>query len=65
MQRTRRAILDYLKRKPGATLQELATAGGIAPITARSHLAILLDAGLVQATDRCARGEGVRPGATP
>jgi predicted ArsR family transcriptional regulator len=55
MQRTRRAILDHLKRKPGATLQELASAGGIAPITARSHLAILLDAGLVEAT-------AVRPG---
>jgi predicted ArsR family transcriptional regulator len=62
MQRTRRAILDYLKRKPGATLQELATAGGIAPITARSHLAILLDAGLVQATAvRQGRGRRGRP----
>jgi predicted ArsR family transcriptional regulator len=61
MQRTRRAILDYLKRKPGATLDELAEAGGIAPITARSHLAILIDAGLVLATAvRQGRGRPAR-----
>ncbi len=50
MQRTRRAILDFLKRKPGATLEELAAAGRIASITARSHLAILVEQGLVRAT---------------
>jgi predicted ArsR family transcriptional regulator len=60
MQRTRRAILDYLKRKPGATLDELAAAGGIAPITARSHLAILTEAGLVRAN--VVRGGRGRPG---
>jgi predicted ArsR family transcriptional regulator len=61
MQRTRRAILDHLKRKSGATLDELASAGGIAPITARSHLAILTDAGLVRATEvRQGRGRPAR-----
>jgi predicted ArsR family transcriptional regulator len=59
MQRTRRAILDYLQRNPGATLEELAAAGGIAAITARSHLAILTEAGLVQAT--AVRGGRGRP----
>jgi predicted ArsR family transcriptional regulator len=61
MQRTRRAILDYLQRNPGATLEELAAAGGIAAITARSHLAILTTAGLVQATEvRRGRGRPAR-----
>jgi predicted ArsR family transcriptional regulator len=61
MQRTRRAILDYLQRNPGATLEELAAAGGIAAITARSHLAILTTAGLVRATEvRRGRGRPAR-----
>ncbi|MGH2350215.1 MAG: helix-turn-helix transcriptional regulator [Chloroflexota bacterium] len=59
MQRTRRAILDYLKRKPGATLAELAAAGRIAPITARSHVAVLAEHGLLRATE--ARGRRGRP----
>lgn len=57
MQRTRRAILDFLKRKPGATLEELAGAGRIAPITARSHLAILFEQGLIRSTE-VRRGRG-------
>ncbi|HEX2034779.1 MAG TPA: helix-turn-helix domain-containing protein [Chloroflexota bacterium] len=59
MQRTRRAILDYLKRKPGATLEELAGAGGIAPITARAHVGVLIEHGLLRATD--VRGRRGRP----
>src|SRR5918997_1696365 len=61
VQRARRAILGYLQRNPGATLEELAAAGGIAAITARSHLAILTTAGLVRATEvRRGRGRPAR-----
>src|SRR5205085_12535904 len=51
MQRTRRAILDHLKRRPGATLVQLAKAAGIAPITARSHVAVLQADGLLRAEE--------------
>src|SRR5690348_5288941 len=61
MQRTRRVILDYLKRNPGATLVQLAEAASIAPITARSHVAVLLADGLIQTRDeRGARGRPFR-----
>jgi predicted ArsR family transcriptional regulator len=61
MQRTRREILNYLQRKPGASLAELAAAGCIAPITARSHLSILTEAGLVRSTEvRQGRGRPAR-----
>jgi predicted ArsR family transcriptional regulator len=59
MQRTRRVILDYLKRNPGATLVQLATAAGIVPITARSHVAVLLEDGLLRTVD--VRGPRGRP----
>lgn len=61
MQRTRRAILDYLKRRPGATVDELAAAAGIAPVTVRAHLAVLGEAGLLRASDvRHGRGRPLR-----
>ena len=59
MQRARRAILDHLKRHPGATLDELAAAAGIAPITARAHVAILTEDGLLRTRE--ARGGRGRP----
>jgi predicted ArsR family transcriptional regulator len=61
MQRTRRALLDYLQRQPGATVDDLATAVGIAPITARAHLAVLAEGGLIEAEEqRHGRGRPVR-----
>jgi predicted ArsR family transcriptional regulator len=48
VQRTRRIIMDHLKRHPGAALAELAAAAGVAPITARAHLGRLVEAGLVR-----------------
>jgi predicted ArsR family transcriptional regulator len=61
MQRTRRVILDHLKRSPGATLVQLAKAAGIAPITARSHVAVLQAEGLLRVADvRGARGRPYR-----
>jgi predicted ArsR family transcriptional regulator len=59
MHRTRRVILNYLKRTPGATLVQVAKAAGIAPITARSHVAALLEDGLVRTVD--VRGHRGRP----
>ena len=38
MQRTRREILNILKRKGPATLEELATGVGLVPVTVRAHL---------------------------
>lgn len=41
MQRTRREILDILKRKGEATLGELAAGVGLVPVTVRAHLNVL------------------------
>lgn len=41
MQRTRKDILTILKRKKKATLDELATALGLVPVTVRAHLSVL------------------------
>ena len=41
MQRTRREILNILKRQGRATLEELATAVGLVPVTVRAHLNVL------------------------
>ena len=61
MQRTRRVILDHLKRSPGATLRQLAQAAGIAEITARSHVGVLHADGLIRPEDvRGARGRPYR-----
>lgn len=59
MQKSRRAILDHLKRWPGATLEELAAAAGTAPITARAHVNLLVEQGMLTATD--VRGRRGRP----
>lgn len=59
MQKTRRAMLDHLKRHPGATVEELAGASGIAPITVRGHLSVLMDQDLIRHRD--VRGQRGRP----
>jgi predicted ArsR family transcriptional regulator len=59
MQRTRRIILDHLKRHPGATLEELAAAAGTAAITARAHVNLLVEQGLLEYRD--VRGGRGRP----
>ncbi len=59
MQRTRRTILDYLKKHPGATLEELAGAAGTAPVTARAHVNLLVEHGLLVFED--VRGGRGRP----
>lgn len=41
MQRTRREILNILKRKGKATLEELAQGVGLVPVTVRAHLNVL------------------------
>lgn len=41
MQRTRRQILDILKRKGRATLEELSQEVGLSPVTVRVHLSVL------------------------
>ena len=41
MQKTRREILDILKRKGSATLEELAGEIGLSPVTIRAHLSVL------------------------
>jgi predicted ArsR family transcriptional regulator len=57
MQRTRRAIMDHLKRHPGAALAELAAAAGVAPITVRAHVGSLVEAGLAR-YEEVRRGRG-------
>jgi predicted ArsR family transcriptional regulator len=41
VQRTRREILNILKRRGRATLEELATGVGLVPVTVRAHLNVL------------------------
>lgn len=61
MQRTRRTLLDHVQRHPGATVDELAAAAGIAPITVRAHLGVLLEDGLLRSAEqRRGRGRPVR-----
>ncbi len=59
MQRTRRVILDHLKRHPGASLDELSGVTGTAEITTRSHVNLLTEQGLLSATEE--RGRRGRP----
>ena len=59
MQRTRRVILDHLKRHPGASLDELSGVTGTAEITTRSHVNLLMEQGLLSATEE--RGRRGRP----
>jgi predicted ArsR family transcriptional regulator len=41
VQKTRRQILDILKREGSATLEELAGSIGLSPVTIRAHLSVL------------------------
>lgn len=59
MHRTRREILEILKRRGTVCLQDLARELGLVPVTVRSHLAILQREGLV--TAREVRGKVGRP----
>ncbi len=52
-------MLDFLKRNTGATLVQLAQAAHIAPITARGHVELLQEQGLLRATE--VRGHRGRP----
>ncbi len=59
MQRTRRQILDILKRKGRATLEELAQEVGLSPVTVRVHLSVLQRDDLVSVEE--VRGRVGRP----
>lgn len=59
MQRTRREILNILKRKGRATLEELASGVGLVPVTVRAHLNVLERDDLVQYEE--VRGRVGRP----
>lgn len=59
MQKTRRSILEYLKQRGRATLDELAQESGLAPMTVRGHLAILERDGLIGSDEE--RGRVGRP----
>jgi predicted ArsR family transcriptional regulator len=41
MQRTRKLILDYINRHGPSTVDDLAQAAGVVPVTIRAHLAVL------------------------
>ena len=55
MQRTRRQILDLLKRKGKATVEELASETGLVPMTVRAHLGVLEKDRLVSCEERRAK----------
>ena len=59
MQKTRRQILDILKRKGTATLDELATEIGLSAVTIRAHLSVLERDDLVTSDE--VRGRVGRP----
>jgi predicted ArsR family transcriptional regulator len=59
VQRTRREILNILKKKGRATLEELATGVGLVPVTVRAHLNVLERDDLVQYEE--VRGKVGRP----
>jgi len=59
MQKSRAEILNILKRRDEATLEELAAELKLAPITVRSHVAVLLRDGLVAVNE--VRGRVGRP----
>ncbi len=59
MQRTRKLILEFLKRKGTATLDQLAQEVGVVPMTVRAHLAVLERDGLVTYEEE--RGKIGRP----
>ena len=59
MQRTRRQILDILKRRGRATLEELSREVGLSPVTVRVHLSVLQRDDLVSVEE--VRGRVGRP----
>ena len=59
MQKTRRSLLDFLKRNPGASLDELAAGLEAAEITTRAHVNQLVEQGLVRTEE--VRGRRGRP----
>lgn len=59
MQKTRRQILDLLKLRGSATLEELAREIGLSPVTIRSHLSILERDDLIASEE--VRGKVGRP----
>src|SRR5512140_657216 len=59
VQRTRREILNILKRKGRATLDELAQGVGLVPVTVRAHLNVLERDDLVKYEE--VRGKVGRP----
>ena len=59
MQRTRRQILDILKKRGRATLEELAREVGLSPVTVRVHLSVLQRDDLVKVEE--VRGRVGRP----
>jgi predicted ArsR family transcriptional regulator len=59
LQKSRAEILNILKRRDEATLEELAAELKLAPITVRSHVAVLLRDGLVTVSE--VRGRVGRP----
>lgn len=59
MQATRSRIVEYLKEHGRATVQNLATATGLTPMTVRHHLAVLEARGLVSSAQE--RGHVGRP----
>ncbi|MFN8424178.1 MAG: helix-turn-helix domain-containing protein [Anaerolineae bacterium] len=57
MQSTRRAILDHLRQSGAASVEALAEAVGLAPVTVRHHLNLLREDGLVDvAAESVGRG---------
>lgn len=59
VQKTRRQILDILKRSGTATLEELANSIGLSPVTIRAHLSVLERDNLI--TSEEVRGKVGRP----
>ena len=57
--KTRRAILDLLKRRGSASVEALARELALIPVTARPHLRVLEEEGLISGTD--VRGQRGRP----
>lgn len=59
VQKTRRQILDILKQRGSATLEELARKIGLSPVTIRAHLSVLERDGLIASDE--VRGKVGRP----
>jgi predicted ArsR family transcriptional regulator len=59
VQKTRQVILDFLKRRERATLEDLSLESGLAPMSVRGHLSVLERDGLI--TYEEVRGKIGRP----